>query len=182
MFEVEDNSISNTIEPFKKTVYRSIKISLDDYFNPPELPLYWRLSSLNQVVNIENTEDIFEKTKSFIQRENILFEFNTNCFNCSIYDDEIQENIKFNLYFWNKKDLNENEFIFEFQCLNCYNFNNIFRIYDIYNSFCILFGGNIIKYNLHNVNNLMSRKQPDYLEFDNKIPVSNLMTTIKCGI
>ena len=182
MMEVEENSISNSMEPFKKTVYRSIQISLEDYFNPPELPFYWRLNSLNQVINIKNTEEFFERTKSFIHRENILFEFNTNCFTCSIYDDEIQENIKFNLYFWNKKDLNENEFIFEFQSLNCYNFNNIFRIYDIYNSFCILFGGNIIKYNLHNVNNLMSRKQPDYLDLDNKIPVSTLMPTIKCGI
>ena len=48
-----------------------------------------------------------------------------------------------------KKDLNENEFIFEFQCINIYNFNNIFRIYDIYNSFCVLFGGNIIKQFYH---------------------------------
>ena len=77
--------------------------------------------------------------------------------------------------------MNENEFIFEFQYLNRYNFNNIFRIYDIYNSFCILFGGNIIKYNLHNVTCLMT-KEEDYLELDNKIPVSNLMSTIKCGI
>ena len=71
MMEVEENSISNSMEPFKKTVYRSIQISLEDYFNPPELPFYWRLSSLNQVINIKNTEDFFERTKSFIHRENI---------------------------------------------------------------------------------------------------------------
>ena len=190
MFEVEENSISNSIDLIKKPVYRSIQISLDNYFNPPELPFYWRLNYLNQVINIENTEKFFEKTKSFIQSQNILFEFNSNCFNCSVYDNEIQENIKFNLYFWNKKELNENEFIFEFQSLNCYNFNNIFRIYDIYNSFCILFGGNIIKYNLiqYNKNNLPihshmlnTDEENDYLVSSSKISIPNQIPIIKCG-
>ena len=185
----EESSISNTVDITKSKIYRSIPITIkqkvDEHFKIPLLPFYWRLNSLNHVINIDNTQIHFEKTKSFIQEQNILFKFNNNCFNCSIYDNEIKENIKFDLYFWNKKDLNENEFIFEFQCINIYNFNNIFRIYDIYNSFCVLFGGNNIKYNLidYNVNNLTNikkkyNKNNNHLVSNNDVSIQ--LPIIKC--
>ena len=154
---IEESCICNSIQETKFPIYRSIQIPCSEIstvnavstfskmaeiskpINIPYLPFYWKLNNLNKIITIKNPETIFKKTKLFIENKNILFEFNSNCFNCTIYDKEIQENINFNLHFWNKENLNKNEILFEFHSTNRYNFNNIFRIYDIYNSFCVLF-------------------------------------------
>lgn len=145
---LEESSIVNSMEIIKKPVYRSIEIPINESFKPPILPFYWKLNNLSQIINIENSETFIENTKSFIQTQNILFEFDQNTFTCKYYDNEINEIINFNLYFWSQKQLNSNQFIFEFNCMNIYNFNNIFRIYEIYNNFCILFNAKPIEIKL----------------------------------
>lgn len=148
----EESSIANSLEMTNNLVYRSIQIpvneciteciteSISKPFKAPILPFYWKLNNLSEIINIKNPETFIYDIKSFIREQNILFELNENNFICSYFDNETSEIINFHLYFWSEKELTSNQLIFEFNCINRYNFNNIFRIYEIYNSFRILFG------------------------------------------